>query len=114
MADLYFGGSVRCNIDVALRRIDNLYKQETEALGLSVIEWYVLRALYEQDGQMATQLAKVVGRPATSFTPILDQIESKGLIERRKHTRDRRAVTIQLTTKGKALEKRVQAGVSAH
>jgi MarR family transcriptional regulator, organic hydroperoxide resistance regulator len=112
MPDLYFDGSVWCNIDVALRRLEPIYEQETEALGLSVIEWYVLRALYKQDGQMPSRLAEAVGRPATSFTPILDHIESEGLIERRKHTRDRRALKIHLTAQGRALEKRVKASAT--
>ena len=58
MVDLCFGGSVWCNIDIALRCVESIYKQEAEALGLSIIEWYVLRALYEQDGQMPSQLAR--------------------------------------------------------
>ena len=111
MANLRFGGSVWCNVDIALRQVDSLYQKETEALGLTVIEWYILRTLYEQDGQMATQLATAVGRPATSFTPILDHVESKGLIERRPHPADRRAVKIYLTAEGKALEGQVTASV---
>jgi len=109
MVDLYCGGSVWCNIDIALRRIDHLYRQEAEALGLSVIEWYVMRALYEEDGQTAGRLAEAVGRLATSFTPILDDIEGKGLIERRSHPADRRAVKIHLTKKGQALKERIAA-----
>ena len=111
MLNLYFGGSAWCNMDVALRHLDTIYKKETEALGLSVIEWYILRMLYEQDGQMASRLADGVGRPATSFTPILDGIEHKGLIERRPHTRDRRAIRIHLTPKGQALKELVSASV---
>ena len=71
MADLYFGGSVWCNIDIAVRHLEVIYKQETEKLGLTVIEWYVLQLLYEQDGQMASRLADGVGRPMTaSRSPI--------------------------------------------
>jgi MarR family transcriptional regulator, organic hydroperoxide resistance regulator len=109
MVDLRFGGSVWCNIDIALRHIEAVYQQETRVLGLSVIEWYVLRMLYEQDGQMASRLAEGVGRPATSFTPILDGIENKGLLERRSHPGDRRAVKIHLTAKGQALKAQVFA-----
>jgi len=112
MADLAFEGSVWCNIDVVLRQIDLLYRQETEVLGLSVIEWYVLRALYQQDGQMASRLAEAVGRPVTSFTPILDDIERKGLIERCPYPANRRAIKIQLTPQGRALEERVKAGAA--
>src|ERR1700712_2331905 len=111
MADLYFGGSVWSNIDIALRQVDTIYSQELETLGLSVIEWYVLRMLYEEDGQMASRLADGVGRAATAFTPILDGIQNKGLIERRPHPADRRAVKIHLTPKGRALKEQVTASV---
>ena len=109
MANSYFGGSVWCNLDVALRHSEIVYKQQAKALGLTVIEWYVLRTLYEQDGQMASRLSEAVGRPATSFTPILDKIENKGLIERRSHPADRRAIKIHLTKQGQALKERVAA-----
>ena len=111
MTKLRFDGSIWCNIDVALRNLDAIYNQELEPLGLSVIEWYVLRMLYEQDGQMASRLADGVGRAATAFTPILDGIQNKGLIERRPHTRDRRAIRIHLTPKGQALKEDVAASV---
>jgi len=109
MADLYFGGSVWCNIDVALRRLEPIYKQEAELLGLSIMEWHVLRVLYKQDKQMVRELAQAVGRAQTAFTPMLDHIESKGLIERCPHPTDRRAVIIQLTAQAKALEGQVKA-----
>jgi DNA-binding MarR family transcriptional regulator len=108
MADLRFGGSVWCNIDVALRNLTAIYEQETQPLGLSVIEWYILRSLYEQDGQHPSQLAHAVGRPATSFTPLLDGLESKGLIERRPEPADRRAVRIYLTKQATVIKKQVQ------
>ena len=110
MAELYFTGSLWCNIDIALRRVTSLYERETEALGLTVVEWYILRALYEQDGQMPSQLARIVGRPPTSFTPSLDKIEKAGLIERRQNPTDRRSIKIFLTAKGKALRDEVVEG----
>ncbi|MEO1289415.1 MAG: MarR family transcriptional regulator, partial [Chloroflexota bacterium] len=71
-------------------------------LKLTVIEWYILRALYETDGQHASELASAVGRAATSFTPNLDKLQDKGLIERRPDLGDRRAVRIHLTEAGLA------------
>ena len=112
MTNSYFDGSVWCNIDVALRHLELIYKEEAEKFGLSVIEWYVLRALYEQDGQMPSQLAHAVGRPATSFTPILDHIEKQILIKRTQHPADRRAVIIHLTDQGRALEEQIKAGAA--
>src|SRR5215813_12975490 len=97
---LRFAGSIWCNLDIALRNLDQVYGQIIEPLGLTVIEWYILRALYEQDGQHASELARAVGRAATSFTPILDKLQGKDLIERRPDPADRRAVRIYLTDKG--------------
>ena len=97
MTNLRFNGSVWCNLDIALRNIDQIFRTHVRDLGLSVIEWYVLRALFEEDGQHASQLAYEVGRAATSFTPNLDKLQDKGYIERLPDPSDRRAVRIYLT-----------------
>lgn len=100
VSTLRFGGSVWCNLDIALRNLDQTFGQVVQPLGLTVIEWYIMRALYEQDGQHASELARAVGRAATSFTPNLDKLQNKGLIERRADPADRRAVRIYLTRAG--------------
>lgn len=121
---LRFDGSLWCNVDIALRSLDQVYGLVAEPMGLTVIEWYILRALYQQDGQHASELARAVGRAATSFTPILDKLQNKSLIERRPDPSDRRAVRIFLTKKGNEIrgkllesasqiDKRMQKLVSA-
>ncbi len=97
---LRFNGSLWCNLEIARRRLDQIYIQSVEPLGLTVIEWYILQALYEQDGIHASELAHAVGRAATSFTPTLDRLQEKGLILRQPDRSDRRAVHIFLTEKG--------------
>ncbi|MBC7871770.1 MAG: MarR family transcriptional regulator [Chitinophagaceae bacterium] len=93
---LRFDGSIWCNLDVALRSVDQFYRQFLRPADLTVIEWYILRALFERDGQHASELARAVGRAATSFTPNLDKLQKRGLIERRPDETDRRAVRIYL------------------
>jgi DNA-binding MarR family transcriptional regulator len=97
-SQLRFNGSVWCNLDIALRNLDQLFGRAIQPLGLTIIEWYILRALYERDGQHASELARAVGRAATSFTPNLDKLQDKGFIERRPDPTDRRAVHIYLTS----------------
>lgn len=106
-SNLRFDGSLWCNLDIALRNIDQIYSQSVESLGLTVIEWYILRALYEQDGQHASELARAVGRAATSFTPILDKLQHKDMIQRRPDPADRRAVRIYLTNTAQEYRQRV-------
>ncbi len=109
MNDLRFNGSLWCNLDIARRNLDKVYEAVTKPLGLTVIEWHVLRALYEKDGQHASELAKTVGRMPTSFTPIVDKLEQKQLTERRPDPADRRAAFIHLTEKGHSLQREVEA-----
>lgn len=89
-----------------LRKIEELGQkllESTAACGVPVVEAHILHALYVEDGQHASTLARAVGRAATSFTPLLDRLEKRGLIERRADKVDRRAVSIHLTHKGWAL-----------
>lgn len=106
---LRFNGSVWCNLDIALRNLDQLFNRAIQPLGLTIIEWYILRALYERDGQHASELARAVGRAATSFTPNLDKLQQKGYIERRPDPTDRRAVHIYLTDLAEQHRKEVMA-----
>lgn len=105
--NLRFNGSIWCNLDIALRNMDQLFRHSMQSMGLSVIELYILRALYERDGQHASELARAVGRAATSFTPNLDKLQQKGLIERRPDPGDRRAVRIYLTQAAEACREEV-------
>ena len=50
---------------------------------LTITQAYVLQALYFEDGQKPSALAKYTGREATSFTPVLDAIETLDLIRRK-------------------------------
>lgn len=106
--ELRFDGSLWCNLDIALRSIDTAYRRMIRPSNLTVIEWYVLRALFERDGQHASELARAVGRAATSFTPNLDKLQRNGYVERRPDQSDRRAVRIFLTDKARACEGEVR------
>lgn len=97
---LRFEGSLWCNLDITVRNLDLVYRRSIRPYGITVIEWYILRALYVKDGQHASELARAVGRAATSFTPNLDKLQGRGLIERRPDLGDRRAVRIFLTPEG--------------
>ncbi len=90
-----------------LRDIEDHIRQVAQGTAvdeMSLVQIHILEALYEQDGQHASALAKAVEREATSFTPILDKLEKRGLIRREADKGDRRAVFIFLTDEGKALK----------
>lgn len=79
---------------------------------LSPVQLHVLAALYEKDNQHASALALAVGRAATAFTPVLDSLEYLTLIKRSPDEKDRRAVTISLTIKGRELRETITDALS--
>ena len=101
--------------------LDQVYRSVTTiiekrlavATELNALEWAVICNLLANDRQRPTDLAKSVGRPSTSFTPILDGLESKGYVTRVPDEGDRRAVRILLTEKGKNLKNALRIAANA-
>src|SRR5690349_5898059 len=97
MAEDHLSTSLLYNFQKLSHVMDAIYKKAVDPLNLTIAEWHTLFMMYQQDEQRAGDLAQAIGRPTTSFTPILDGLERKGFIARRADPRDRRAVRIYLT-----------------
>lgn len=67
-------------------------------------EWHVLCRLAARDGAPTqVELARSVFRDAPAISRLIDQLERKGLVERRRDPDDRRQHRIHLTRRGKRL-----------
>jgi len=71
--------------------------------GVSMGQWYFLRALWEEDGLTQRELSQRVGMMEPTTVTALNNMERCGLVERVRNAYDRRKVNIFLTPKGKAL-----------
>lgn len=91
--------------------VNRFFAEALRMVPLSPVEAVVLAALYECDGQRATDLANVAGRAPTSFTPNLDALVDKGFIRRAADDRDRRTVRLYLTPQARALRDVIQAAM---
>lgn len=69
--------------------------------GLSDRDSTVLGHLSEVEPITAAQLARHLGIRPSSLSPIVTRLTSRELIERRENARDRRAVELRLTAKGR-------------
>jgi len=85
--------------------------EPTPACDLTPKQVHILLALYTQDKQHPSDLARAVGAAPTAFTPILDSLERQRLITRRPDTSDRRAVVIAITSAGLELKRIIQDAV---
>ena len=108
-AVLRFDGCMATNIEQVYRRLEQVYERLISPLGLSVLEWYALRALYAEDGLSASHLAHLVCRHPSSMTALLDRMEEKGLVRRQVDEHDRRSVRVFLTAAGQRLEPQIRA-----
>jgi DNA-binding MarR family transcriptional regulator len=97
------------NMEQAYRHLEQVYEGLISPLGLSLLEWYALRALYVDDGMSASHLALTVCRHPSSMTALLDRMEQKSLLCRQMDADDRRSVRVFLTDEGRALQPQVQA-----
>jgi DNA-binding MarR family transcriptional regulator len=80
------------------------YRPLLAELGLTYPQYIVLMALWEREDVNVGDLADRLGLPPSGITPVLDRLESAGLLLRRRGTEDRRLVVVALTDAGRALE----------
>jgi DNA-binding MarR family transcriptional regulator len=70
-------------------------------LGLTAVQAMILNTLADDDGVPAGRLGERVQLTSATLTGIIDRLENLGFAERRASTKDRRAVLVCLTGKGK-------------
>jgi DNA-binding MarR family transcriptional regulator len=70
-------------------------------LGLTAVQAMVLNTLSDDDGAPAGRLGERVQLTSATLTGIIDRLENLGFAERRASKKDRRAVLVCLTDKGR-------------
>ena len=94
---------LHCSLD----RIMPVYRELFAKYDLTEQQWRILRVLWDTEEISSGILAKQALLPKPSLVGILDRLEKRGLVERRRSTQDRRNVSIVSTSKGMALAKEV-------
>jgi DNA-binding MarR family transcriptional regulator len=79
-----------------------------EASGLTMWAYSVLLALRSQPARSQAALAAQIGADKTRLIPILDDLQQRGLIERRPDPADRRSHLLSATPEGHRISARTQ------
>ncbi len=95
----------------AQQAVQQLFKAELAPFGITPGQYAILSCLWDQDGQTPRQLADRLSLDSSSITGILDRVEHKGLIERQPCPKDRRALQVVLTPKGRELAQPVNEAI---
>ena len=81
--------------------IARMYNNEAIKHDLTTTIGFILLQINQKEGVPSTSIGPAIGMEPTSLTRTLNQMEEKGLIQRKKVKADARKVMIVLTEKGK-------------
>jgi DNA-binding MarR family transcriptional regulator len=90
----------------ALRR---KYDRQLKDFGLTPCQFEVLMILWEEEGILLSELGRRVSRDGPTITGVVDRMEKKLLVKRKRDSHDRRAVRLVLTSKSKGMKEQLSA-----
>lgn len=74
-----------------------LFSHRARDLGVTRPQWRVLGRLYRHDGMTQSQLSELTGIAPSPLGKVVDQLEARGYLERRRDPDDRRVNRLHLT-----------------
>jgi DNA-binding MarR family transcriptional regulator len=92
----------------------SLFAQRTRELGLTPSDAGTLRLIGRSPGLSQRTLADRLGAVPSRVVPLLDSLESRGLVERVRSRTDRRNYELHLTDAGRNLLGRLRAAAEEH
>src|ERR1700722_17689839 len=95
----------RRSIGYLLRRSGKLITARIEALfvkeDVSFVQWVIMMNLRDGLRMTAAELCQHLCHDSGALTRVIDQMEERGLIRRKRSTEDRRMVKLELTKEGR-------------
>ncbi|MGB9186238.1 MAG: MarR family winged helix-turn-helix transcriptional regulator [Solirubrobacteraceae bacterium] len=86
----------RCGVYAARQ-----FAERLESIGLTPRMWGALNVIDAEGPVTQHQLGKAIGMDPSSMVGTIDELESRGLVERQPHPRDRRAHALHITAAGR-------------
>ncbi|MFL0249515.1 MarR family winged helix-turn-helix transcriptional regulator [Clostridium neuense] len=103
----YLDKSIGMYMNYINRKVLRFLSLNLKKYNITTEQWSVLLHLVEEDGINQKQLAKKVDKDQATLVRILDILEQKELIVRKKSPDDRRSFLVHSTLKGKQLKNEV-------
>ena len=84
-------------------RIADAFSAVVRGYGITLPMWRVLAALHQKDGERVGRIAELTAIEVSTLSRLLDGMEARGLVVRRRSADDARTVTVQRTAAGRDL-----------
>jgi DNA-binding MarR family transcriptional regulator len=95
---------------LASRAMTAAYRPVLDELGITYPQYLVLRLLWEEGTATVGEIGLRLHLESNTLSPLIKRLETIELVTRRRRSDDERAVDVQLTKQGKAMQRRA-AGV---
>ena len=89
-----------------------LFDQRARARGMTRAQWVILKRLDRTPGLSQNELASIVEVEPITVGRLIDQLEARGLVERRDDPRDRRIHRLHLTPKSKPILREIANNIA--
>jgi DNA-binding MarR family transcriptional regulator len=94
--------------------VSHTFKDRVERRGVTVAEWVVLRAMYDDKTGAAHEIAERLGMTRGAISKLVDRLAAKSLLTRRASKEDRRYQELALTGAGRELVPQLAALADAN
>jgi DNA-binding MarR family transcriptional regulator len=88
---------------VVSNHVSESFRTKVEQHGVTVAEWVVLRALFDEDGIKPSDLATTLGLSRGAVSKLIDRLVAKDFVSVRSDTHDGRAQVITVRASGRRL-----------
>jgi MarR family transcriptional regulator, organic hydroperoxide resistance regulator len=102
--DFPFEESVGYQVRAAHRSLQRFLQVKIEPYGVTLGMWYLLRALWHEDGLTQRELSRRIGIMEPTTLAALNGMERRGLVRRVRSKTDRRKWHVRLTPKAQELK----------
>jgi len=103
-------GSLMGKIHRAMKRF---IEGQMKHFQITPAQFEVLLTLWEKDGLALNELGKILSRDGPTITGIIDRLEHKQLVNRKRDTSDRRCINVVLTPKARGLKEEMTTHLQA-
>ena len=108
MEDLFAALRLKNQLCFPLYAVSNIitrkYKPLLDRLDLTYTQYIVMMVLWEQGPVNEKFLCESLFLKSNTVTPLIQKLERKGLVEKKRNSSDERNLVISLTESGKALQ----------
>jgi len=88
--------------------LNRAYRPLLDRLDLTYPQYLVMLVLWKRDEVIVSEISQQLFLDTPTLTPLLKRLEHRGLLTRRRSTRDERQVIIALTEEGRALQEQAR------